>query len=265
MNKTDQNTLNHICLLYPIPIPLFELASEEGINVIYDEYGKDTFDGMIWYEPGQEKFFIHINTQRGNSTTNSKGRFTLAHELGHYFIEHHREALLNGRMQPHIHRYNPFGKNEEWQIEREADEFAAQLLMPTAKFYDDVKHAVLSGDLIQRLAVKYQVSFSACALRYMKMNLVPIMLVYAEAGKIKWQMKSEDFPFRRLRYGTDKVPENSVMGDYFYRGDSSYCKQSELVNASDCFYTFTENDNRLQFYEYCIPFGKYALSMFWQK
>ena len=60
MNKTDQNTLNHICLLYPIPIPLFELASEEGINVIYDEYGKDTFDGMIWYEPGQEKFFIHI-------------------------------------------------------------------------------------------------------------------------------------------------------------------------------------------------------------
>lgn len=119
-----------IASLYSLPIPLDEIAEDEGIIVIYDNYGQNTFDGMTWYVPEQDIFYMHINTERGNTRNSRKGRFTLAHELGHYFIDHHRQALECGKMQPHIHRYNPFGQNEDWAIEREADEFAAQLLMP---------------------------------------------------------------------------------------------------------------------------------------
>lgn len=254
-----------ISSLYSIPIPLNEIAEDEGIIVIYDDYGQNTFDGMTWYVPEQDIFYVHINTARGNKKDSRKGRFTLAHELGHYFIDYHRQALECGKMKPHIHRYEPFGKNEEWAIEREADSFAANLLMPLSQFKGDVRGKAFSGDLIQQLADKYQVSFSACALRYMRMNLVPIMLVYAVDGKIKWQMRGDDFPFWRLRYGTNKVPENTVMGDYFYNNDSTGCMQSEIVFASDCFHTQSEEENRLQFYEYCIPSGKHAFSMFWQK
>lgn len=250
---------------YSIPVFLNEIADYEGLHVIYDDYGHDTFDGMTWYVPDQDEFFIHINTARGNTIGSRKGRFTLAHELGHYFIDHHRVALESGKMKPHLHCYDPFGKNEEWSIEREADEFAATLLMPLSQFEEDIRGMAFSGDLIQHLADKYQVSFSACALRYMRMNLIPIMLVYAEAGKVKWQMKSDSFPFWRLRYGTSKVPENTVMGDYFYKKDSTCCRQSEIVFAADCFHTQSEDENNLQFYEYCIPFEKYAFSMFWQK
>lgn len=254
-----------IASLYSMPIPLNDIAEDEGLIVIYDDYGQNTFDGMTWYVPEQDVFYVHINTARGNMKDSRKGRFTLAHELGHYFIDHHRQALECGKMKPHIHRYEPFSKNEEWAIEREADEFAAQLLMPLSQFKDDVREKNFSGDLIQQLADKYQVSFSACALRYMRLNLVPIMLVYAIEGKIKWQMRGDDFPFWRLRYGTNKVPENTVIGDYFYNNDSTGCRQSEIVFASDCFHTQSEEENRLQFYEYCIPFGKHAFSMFWQK
>lgn len=42
---------------------------------------------------------------------------------------------------------------------------------------------------------------------------MPVMLVYSQNGKVKWQMRSPDFPFHRLRYGVGKVPENTVMGD----------------------------------------------------
>lgn len=254
-----------IAPIYTVPIPLNDIAEDEGLIIIYDDYGQNTFDGMTWYVPGQDIFYIHINTARGNTKGSRKGRFTLAHEFGHYFIDHHRHALECGKMQPHIHRYNPFGNNEEWAIEREADEFAAQLLMPLSLFKDDFRDQPFSGDLLQQVSDKYQVSFSACALRYMKLNLIPIMLVYAEGGKVKWQMRSNDFPFWRLRYGTNKVPENTVIGDYFYKNDSSSCRQSEIVFASECFHTQSEGQNRLQFYEYCIPYGKYALSMFWQK
>ena len=259
------NISESIASLYSIPIPLLEIAKDESLSVIYDNYGKDTFDGMTWYEPRQNRFFIHINTERGNTENSLKGRFTLAHELGHYFIDHHRNAMIHGLMKPHIHRFEPFGKNENWEIEREADDFAANLLMPLSYFMDDIKGKTFSGELIQSLSLKYQVSFSACAIRYMKLNLVPLRLVFAEEGKVKWQLRSVDFPFYRLRYGTNKVPENTVMGDFFYRQDTSCCRKSEMVFAYDCFFTYEIEQNRLQFYEYCIPFEKYAFSIFWQK
>ena len=164
-------------------------------------------------------------------------------------------------MKPHIHRFNPFGKNDDWIIEREADNFAANLLMPSSFFREDMRNGVFSGDLIYQLADKYKVSFSACALRCIQLNLLPLMLVYAEEGNIKWQMRSEDFPFYRLRYGTSKVPENTVMGDFFYKNDSSCCEQSETVFASDCFHTYSEEENKLQFYEFCIPHNQCAFSM----
>lgn len=260
-----QGITDSIASLYSLPIPLNKIAEEEGITIIYDDYGSDTFDGMTWYEPKLDMFFIHINKQRGNTEFNNKGRFTLAHELGHYFIKHHRHALENGKMQPHIHRYDPFGNNEEWIIEKEADSFAASLLMPISLFNNDLGGKSFSGELIQELALKYHVSYSACALRYLSMNLTPILLVYAVEGKIKWQMQSQDFPFWRMRYGTYKVPENSVIGDYFYKNDSKCCKQSEIVFAGDCFHTFNEEQNRTEFYEYCIPHDKQAFSIFWQK
>ncbi len=92
---------------YTIPLPLNKIAEEEGLRVIYDDYGRNTFDGMTWYEPDQDQFFIHINIARGNRENSSKARFTLAHELGHYFIDHHRHALETGKMQPHFHCYEP--------------------------------------------------------------------------------------------------------------------------------------------------------------
>ncbi len=264
-NDSPHIIAESIASLYPIPIPLNELAKEEGITIIYDNYGSNTFDGITWYEPKIDKFFIHINKDRGNTETSKKGRFTLAHELGHYFIDHHRHALENGKMQPHFHRYEPFGQNEEWIIEREADSFAANLLMPQSMFKQDFYGKAFSGELIKSVAAKYQVSFSACALRYMKTDLFPILLIYAEDGIIKWQMRSDDFPFRRMRHGINRVPENTVMGDYFFKNDARFCMQSEVVFAMDCFDTDTEDQNKLQFYEYCIPYNKTAFSMFWEK
>ena len=68
-----------------------------------------------------------------------------------------------------------------------------------------------------------------------------------------------------MRYGTLKVPDNTVMGDYFYKGDSNSGRQVEVVFAGDCFDTYNEEQNGLQFYEYCIPYKNHAFSMFWER
>lgn len=254
-----------IALQYSIPIPLVEIVSEEEIKLTCDDYGKDTFDGLTVYERENDCFYIHLNTANGNRPDSTKGRFTLAHELGHYFIDHHRIALINGVMQPHCHTYNPFGNNETWIIEREADDFASSLLMPWLLLKQDLLQEKFSGTVINRLSKRYKVSFSAMAIRCLKCDYTPMMLVYAVDGMVKWQLHSKDFPFWQLKHGKALVPENSVMGEYFNHGDDSDCRNDEIVFAGDCFHTFSQEQNNLKFYEYCIPYKNKAFSMFWQK
>lgn len=254
-----------IAALYTIPVPLQKIVEDEDLMLYYDDYGSDTFDGLTIYNHGQKQFYIHLNTARKNMPNNTKGRFTLAHELGHYFIDHHRMAMISGKMKAHWHVYNPFGDNEAWQIEREADSFAAGLLMPLNYLKEDLRGKKFGGELIYQLAQKYNVSFSAMSIRLMKMDYQSLMLVYAEDGMMKWQLHSEDFPFYQLRYGKTRVPEYTVMGEYFSSKDESNCRQNEIVFAGDCFNTFNEEQNDMQFYEYCIPYKNKAFSVFWRK
>ena len=71
--------------------PLDKIIEDEGLSVFYDSYGRDTFDGMTIYDNG--KFYIHINTDLGNKHNSPRGRFTLAHELGHIFYGHSNRKI----------------------------------------------------------------------------------------------------------------------------------------------------------------------------
>ncbi|MBX2897980.1 MAG: ImmA/IrrE family metallo-endopeptidase, partial [Cyclobacteriaceae bacterium] len=107
---------------------LDELAKAEELPVYYDDY-ENAFDGMLLYD--SKDFHIHINHTKGNHPNSKRGRFTLAHELGHFFIDEHRLGLKSGTLQPH-------GSITELKdkdlIELEADYFASCLLMPETKF-----------------------------------------------------------------------------------------------------------------------------------
>lgn len=260
---------NEIGERFEAPIPLLEIAEEELINVICDDYGSATFDGLTWFEEESDDFFIHLNTNRTrkNGPESKKGRFTLAHELGHYFIPYHRLGLMTGELKPHG-SVNFLTNQNAWQLERDADAFASNLLMPTSYFKDLIKGRHFDFGVIENIADKFQVSMSAAALRFAAIGNTPVMAIYAMDGKIQWVSKSEDFPFWRLRYGNSKgdmVPENTVMGTYFYQHDNGDCKQEETVYAGDCFYTLREEDNNREFLEWCIDYHNKAFSLFWEK
>lgn len=252
-----------------VPVPLIKIAEEEMINVICDDYGNSSFDGLTWFESETEEFYIHLNTnhERKNDPATTKGRFTLAHELGHYFIPSHRQGLISGDLKPHG-SINYITNQSAWQIERDADAFASVLLMPTRSFKEFIKGRSFNFGVIEDLAARYNVSKSAAALRYVGIGHTPIMVVYAVDGKIRWISRSESFPFWRLRYGNgkgDRVPEFTVMGTYFYENDDSDCGKEETVYALDCFDTRREEDNDRAFLEWCIGYQNKALSVFWEK
>jgi hypothetical protein len=87
------------------------------------------------------------------ATSEQRRRFTIAHEIGHFILHPHRLAPQRGG--------DP--GNTAWQQqEREADQFAAELLMPE----DLVREAVvLHGADSARLADQFQVSRSAMQAR----------------------------------------------------------------------------------------------------
>jgi len=69
-----------------------------GVGLTYDDY-EDAFDGLIEYRSG--RFHIFSNTTQGQQPNFPRVRFTLGHELAHYFIDEHRIKLRSG--VPPIH------------------------------------------------------------------------------------------------------------------------------------------------------------------
>ena len=102
--------------------------------------------------------FDHVNRQR----------FTLAHELGHYFIGHvgDGERLQRTDYEGSIDGLSYEEKRKEW----EANEFAAALLMPS----DSVKSAIemLEDPNVHRLADFFKVSPQAMEIRLRNLGII---------------------------------------------------------------------------------------------
>lgn len=223
--------------------PLDKIIEDEGLKVFYDNYERNTFDGMTVYDNGN--YFLHINLDNGNTPNSTKGRFTLAHEIGHYFIDSHRIGLKKGLLSPHPSETN---KAQHYEIERQADYFAGCLLMPEDKFKKDIFRKTFTPQLLDNLCAKYNVSRTACAFRFADIGNHPIMIVFAKNNSVQWKYCSDSFPFKFL-LNDRNVPKNTVMGEYFNKKNADSFK-TEKIWAVDCFKNVKEYDLNRQFYEY---------------
>lgn len=247
-----------------IPVPLEKIANDEDLQIFYDSYEKNTFDGMTIYD--DDHFFIHLNIDKGNTVDSDRGRFTLAHELGHYFIDSHRIGLINGLLEPHPSKFN---LKQHAEIEQEANYFASCLLMPESIFQNEIYKYRLkfrgkfSIELIDILKDKFHVSKSACAIRFAEIGNHPIMIVYAINDVIEWIVSNKYFPFKDLL--NDKIPPRTmVLGEYYQKGTEDSYKTVSLW-AVDCFKDVNiKTDIQRKIYEYCITYRGHGMSILWE-
>jgi Zn-dependent peptidase ImmA (M78 family) len=94
-----------------------------------------------------------------HETSSRRDRFTIAHELGHYFLHY----LHPGRKSPLT-----FGRGQRNVAETQANVFASSLLMPAAKFRKQFEK--VDGD-IYRLARIFEVSPAAVEVRAQVLGL----------------------------------------------------------------------------------------------
>jgi hypothetical protein len=234
------------------------IAKKKGITYCYGDYG-DAFDGLIEQEGGSFHIFINI---RNNAADSARSRFTFAHELGHYFIDEHRQALLNGKTPSHPSFTNFSSKNP---VEFEADFFASSLLLPENRIKQDCIKKPFNFRLIEELRTKYQTSITATVLKLMTIDKHPIMLICSIAGRIKWFRYSHDFPFKWLKKPWGTVPKNTLAWVYFSKKEKF---DEELpVTANEWFENVRDRDIDRPFFEKCIYSDKnnFVLSIIWEK
>ncbi|MDO5769293.1 MAG: ImmA/IrrE family metallo-endopeptidase [Psychrobacter sp.] len=105
-----------------LPVNLTDIAEKLGVQVVYDSFSQgifgsgDDISGTFKYVDGVPTCTVNINHHR------NRQRFTLAHELGHFVLEH-GEKSDNSQT---LYRQN----NHTDPVEIEANNFAAELLMP---------------------------------------------------------------------------------------------------------------------------------------
>ena len=143
------------------------------------------FDGALYRAPAHKKGWGIIY----NSGITSPGRinFTLAHEFGHYLLHRaaHPEGLECGS-QDMVRWDSAYG-----QIEAQANEFAATLLMPLDDFRRQIDpKAKPSLDDIGACADRYGVSLIAAALRWLLYTERRSVLVISRDGFILWARSS---------------------------------------------------------------------------
>lgn len=182
------------------------ILRELGITVSFGAYG-DAFDGMLECE--NRRFHVFCNTERDSPRGSGRARFTLGHELGHYFIDEHRTALLGG-VDPH-HSKCEYESSE--RIEQEADAFASNLLLPRGRFLSEGRalRPGLSG--ILPLAGKFKTSVSATAIRYVREELVPCTVIRWNADGFAWKWFSPatwEAGYRRTIESRENLPPDSA-------------------------------------------------------
>lgn len=137
------------------PIDIERIATYFGVHLVpYDNFPENV-SGMIARDQNVEGESIYV----GFNTKHAKvrQRFTIAHELGHFLSGHDDVKIIEDSF------------DKDTIKEREANAFAAELLMPKDMLAVDMKNGSMN---IPALAQRYSVSEQAMSIRLLQSGLI---------------------------------------------------------------------------------------------
>lgn len=157
--------------------------------------------------------------------------FTIAHELGHYYLPDHPLKLFPGGEGKHLSGISFGSKNE---MEQEADSFAAGLLMPEGLFGREIQKNGDGGLIaVRRLASACHTSLLATAIRYTEYAEYPLAIVVSSGRNIEYCFMSESLKsLNGLSWirKKDFVPKNTAT--YKMNANPNASEINEIQEAS---------------------------------
>ena len=167
--------------LSALPIDPITLARELGITVFAKPAGAEGVSGMLlrYGSAFGIAYATHIDSIGFRN-------FSVAHELGHYYLPGHIDAVLSGDVHE---SHAGFASGSRYEME--ADHFAATLLMPRELFK---KAMNVAGDgllAIEDLAEQCRTSLTATAIRYAKCTREPVAVVLSTGTRVNYCVMSD--------------------------------------------------------------------------
>ena len=132
-------------------------------------------------------------------------KFSIAHELGHFFLPEHSKFAFSCATEDMTFHTNKL-------IEKEANLFAAQLLMPKEILRRDI-NSDIDIEFISKEANQFEVSLSSMAIRLTQLAYDNMAIFWINDGIIKWVIKSKDFEYYPINRG--RASQYSIADQLF--------------------------------------------------
>ena len=201
------------------PVDLFSIIESWGIDVVVESSPEPYLAKILLTQCPK----IVINTQNGideikaEILINPTLRFSIAHELGHYFLNKlNNEEIKN--------RFNNTNSNKQIKTftaitEFQANEFAAALLIPEYSFKKYQNHNGKPLEIAQSISSNYAVSLTTAFLRMAKLseNITLCLHIDTKTNKIKHLTHSklwDDIRYEHKPYWALKISKKSDIPKY---------------------------------------------------
>lgn len=193
-----------------LPINVFDICCGLDINISKHPINSEAY---LICESGNAEIILKI----GISET--RERFSIAHELGHYFLPGHENLMFRCTEQD-------MNYDETRPYETEANVFASELLIPTDLLRNDITQDI-SYKFISEQANKYHVSIQAMVIKLLLVTDESIAALWVQDSVIKWAVRSQSFEHLITR---GKISHLSNAYEFFRHNDKKI--RTNVVDAS---------------------------------
>ena len=239
------------------PVDPFVVAERKGLEVEVVDFPVPDVFGALLLEGGEFRILISERCFGGGHR-----RFTLAHELGHYHIDGHLTELLTTGSGIKTSQAGHF-RSQKSPEEREADWFAAELLIPEAWGEAWLEGHDISLESLRAFADSFGVSLACAGVRYSELSDQPVAVVLAKSGQIEWLAMSRRIrahKWSRRYWKSEWVPQRSATSDL--AKSPGAIKRSETREGSALLCEWFEGaPSRLEATEEVVGLGSYGRTL----
>jgi len=233
-----------------LPIDPKLIAKKANIQVEPNTDYEKGVSGMLLRNG--ESYYIIYATYLGNQGFEN---FSIAHELGHYFLDGHPETIFQNT---NIHKSTADFVSDE-ALERQADTFAASLLMPENLFKDRLTEYEKGMTCIEAMSKLCNTSLTATAIRYAELTEDKVIVIISTNGIIDYcRISNSVFDLREIEIPKkgDRIPKGTATERI--SGDSALMFKQEPLYLETDFRDWLECRKSKEAAEEAKGLGKYG-------
>lgn len=167
---------------HPWEIQVEAIAARLGVMIVYERLA--TAEAFLLHAGGRGAVLCIDEAMRGTA----RAFFAIAHELGHRLlhpeVDHLAQCMAAAEERT----------DRAWRVETEADQFAAELLMPEALCAPFCTAVAPTFEDVERVSRAFGTSFVASGIRYVELASAPCAITLVRWGKVAWAAESPFFP-----------------------------------------------------------------------